>query len=480
MKDVILDLWYAGAQGSLLILLILAARRVLRKYSRGYTYILWALVGLCLLCPVRAEIPGAVLPDRTSLLPDITSVLSAAFGMQGSEEDLDSPSAAEEIFLPREMREAGIPAGSALDSLALDNLDSLAPNSSALKGTFQAADIAAMDIVPALQILYMIGLSAAACIHLFQYAAIRKRVSTAVREQDNIWLCDQISGAFVMGVIRPRIYLPYDLPEKDRAYILQHEQAHIRHHDPVIRILSSFCLCLHWWNPLVWLAVRRMNQDMEMFCDESVLEGASLSERKTYADLLLAYAASGSAAAGNPAFGACIAAVRIKSALHARRKSRVLLCVEIAVAVLCGMIFMTVRANAGAGEGSVYGTWSATGEYFTSRVCALSGEEIDVLAQAEVRYESDSFSTGIPSHPAAVYRIQGYGEQVITEEDLRKEYRLGSRNLKILDVSLGDTMRFLTAQGDISAWGDSFCLLGADRGLVYWRGVFFEVARSFP
>ena len=116
---------------------------------------------------------------------------------------------------------------------------------------------------------------------------LRRRLVGAVLLRDTIWLADRIAAPFVIGVIRPRIYLPSTLSVGEQGYILMHEQTHIRRKDYLIKPLAFLALCLHWFNPLVWLAFFLAVRDMEMSCDESVLRQMGEDIRCEYSTSLL-------------------------------------------------------------------------------------------------------------------------------------------------------------------------------------------------
>ena len=135
--------------------------------------------------------------------------------------------------------------------------------------------------------LYLAGVCLVSGYFLIQGLRIRRQLRPAVREMKNIWRCENISSAFVAGLIKPRIFLPYGLEGTERWYVELHEKMHIRHGDSWVRMLGTVTLCLHWWNPLVWYAVSKLYEDLEMSCDEAVMKECASPERKIYSDVLL-------------------------------------------------------------------------------------------------------------------------------------------------------------------------------------------------
>lgn len=253
------NLWRMGICGCIPIILVLTGRLLLREYSRKYSYSLWLLVLARLLLPVFIESLFSIQP------------LQYMDGSRG--------------FFFRFFLKAG--------------------------GEWKEVCTC----------LYLAGVAVMTGVFLTRYAGTRRRVKLAVRETENIWRCEEISSAFVMGLIRPRIYLPYGLEGTSRWYVVLHEKKHIRHGDPWVRVLGTVTLCLHWWNPLVWYAVNRLYEDMEMYCDESVMEECAFPERKIYSEVLLDLAAWQSGFPGL-CFGASHTEQRIRNILKIKKRER--------------------------------------------------------------------------------------------------------------------------------------------------------------
>ena len=152
---------------------------------------------------------------------------------------------------------------------------------------------------------------------------LRKCVAFAVRTEDGLYESDQISTAFVLGIWRPRIYLPTGLSDRELALVKEHEQVHIRRRDPLFKMLAWLITVIHWFNPLMWLAFVLMSRDMEMSCDEKVLQNLGESEKKEYSSFLLALAAPAGFPSGSPlAFGEGAVKSRIKNILRYRKGSK--------------------------------------------------------------------------------------------------------------------------------------------------------------
>lgn len=151
----------------------------------------------------------------------------------------------------------------------------------------------------------------------------------------------RIQEPFVCGIFRPVIYLPAGMEEKERSYILCHERMHIRHRDPFVRLLWQAALVIHWFNPLVWLAVSLVQKDMEMFCDESVMKQCGNGARKEYAMTLLLFSVKKSGLPFPVAFGESNTESRIHHILKQKKPTIAVSVLAVAVIALAAVSLLT-------------------------------------------------------------------------------------------------------------------------------------------
>lgn len=174
---------------------------------------------------------------------------------------------------------------------------------------------------------------------VISWLRLHRQVSLAVKAEDGVYESDRIPTAFVLGFFRPNIYLPLHLEESERKLVLAHEQAHLRRFDPQWKLLAWLITVLHWFNPCMWIAFVLLIRDMEMACDERVLEQLGEQEKKEYGNCLLALASPRRFPAGSPlAFGESSIKVRIRNILRYRRGSL------LAGMVALGMVLITLAA----------------------------------------------------------------------------------------------------------------------------------------
>lgn len=313
--------------GSWVIVFVLLARLMLRKAPARFRYLLWGLVLLRLLCPVTPESPASLMPEREPI--HVNFIPAEAVTVQSAPAEYP-PKTAE----PPVTSDSGTPAAAQTWQAA-----------SAAQPSAPALPSAASLRRSALRILRVLWIPGAALLlagNLLSLLRLRRRLVGAAPLRGNIWLADHIDTAFVLGVFRPRIYLPSALPPEEQAYILLHEQTHIRRLDPLWKLLGFAALCLHWFNPLVWLAMHCAGRDMELSCDEAVLARLGPEIRQAYAASLLRLSAGRQAGI---AFGEGSTKTRILNVL--RYKSPKLLATlagaTVVILLACGLLTDPVK-----------------------------------------------------------------------------------------------------------------------------------------
>ncbi len=314
----ILDMTLAG---SFVILCVLAARLLLRPAPRRWAYLLWALVLVRLLCPLELTATISLLPRRTP----------AAVAYTLEQEDITFWDAADAA-----QRAVGDVLNGGIDIQRV-RLAEERPDAVTGEATRHATARWWEIWVLFGQYVWLAGASALALRGVWSHRRLRKQLATAVRLRDNIYIAEGASTAFVLGLWRPRIYLPAGLTEAEQACMLAHEQHHIRRWDHGTRLLGFAALCLHWFNPLVWLAWRLSQRDMEMSCDEEVLRNADSTARADYAAALLQCAArpKPGAALTPLAFGEAEPVARIRNLAVWKKPA---LWVSILAGLLCGLL----------------------------------------------------------------------------------------------------------------------------------------------
>jgi len=303
MTDVFSQILNMSLTGSIVIGVVVLARICIRKLPKIFSYALWSVVLFRLLCPVSISGPGSLLE---LLKPQV-------------EETADAVSVVSYLPVPEDLPE-------------FQYVSAEAPEA---QSTYAEERLSPMDVFGW---VWITGVCAMGLYAVAQFLLLHKRLVGAVRQRGNVFLADHIDTAFVMGLVFPRIYLPSHVPISERKYILAHERHHIRRGDHVIKLLAYFALCIHWFNPLVWMAFLLAGKDMEMSCDEAVIRRFGSGIRAEYSASLLRLAAHRKPVPGMPlAFGEGDTKGRILNMAKWKKP-------RLWVSILCGILCIAILA----------------------------------------------------------------------------------------------------------------------------------------
>ena len=266
---------------SIVIVLVLLARLVLRRAPRICSYALWLVVLFRLLCPVSLTADISLMGLLDTPVTEVTAHTSAAAYVPRDVVHNPEPSVKLPVPGMGEAITEALPQGE--EQTVADPLE---------------APVAIATII------WMAGTAAMVIYGVVSLLRLRRRLVGAVPLEKGVYLADHIETPFVLGLFRPKIYLPSALPEGERGYILLHERHHIRRLDHVVKLLAFLSLCIHWFNPLVWIMFVLLGRDMEMSCDEAVMKKLGEAVRTDYSASLLRLATGRRFSAGAPlAFG---------------------------------------------------------------------------------------------------------------------------------------------------------------------------------
>ena len=226
---------------SIVIVLVLLARLVLRRAPRICSYALWLVVLFRLLCPVSLTADISLMGLLDTPVTEVTAHTSAAAYVPRDVVHNPEPSVTLPVPGVGEAITETLP--QAEEQTVADPLE---------------APVAIATIV------WLTGTAAMVIYGVVSLLRLRRRLMGAVPLEKGVYLADHIGTPFVLGLFRPKIYLPSALPEGERGYILLHERHHIRRLDHVVKLLAFLALCVHWFNPLVWLMFVLLGRDMEM------------------------------------------------------------------------------------------------------------------------------------------------------------------------------------------------------------------------
>lgn len=340
---------------SVVILAVLAARAILSKAPKKYSYLLWIVVAFRLCVPFSFESAISIF-NTTSALPSFETEVGTEEQQTDISETVSVPAdtAPEEgtAIIPDEAPGVTPPVVTTPGTTVIpDETPSggLEPTTSVTTAEPKPEPAKAnpqLILGTVLAAIWLAGIAAMLGYGIVSYVKLNRHLQTAVRLEGNVYGSDRISSPFALGFLKPRIFIPFGLNESASAYILAHERYHIKRLDHLVKPLSFLILSVHWFNPLCWLAFNRMSLDMEMSCDEKILKQyGDEAMKKQYTRTLLAFATDRRFPAPSPiSFSEGAGAKsRIKHALYWKKPK---FWVSAAALLLCAVVLVACAANA--------------------------------------------------------------------------------------------------------------------------------------
>ena len=311
MTDLFLRVVELSWQAGVLALAVMLARLALRRAPKWAVCMLWALVAVRLIVPVSLQ-------SRVSLQAEQSPVTAAL----------------EQLPQTQETADAILPGGGEV----LTAVQPVGPVTSA-EPVQAARPVMTVEVLTA---VWLAGAAVMLAYMLVSYLRLYRQVRTAVRVEDNVCRCDRWGTPFVLGMLRPRIYIPAGLDEPDLSQVLAHERGHIRRGDHVVKPLAFLLLTVHWFNPVLWAAYVLLGRDMENACDERVLRTLDGAGRAAYSRALVACAVRQRPAAVCPlAFGETAVKERVKNAMSYRKPALWAAVLLLIAAAVIGVCFLT-------------------------------------------------------------------------------------------------------------------------------------------
>lgn len=316
MAGAFIKLLNMSIAASWLVLAVLLLRFVLKKAPKWVNPLLWGVVALRLVMPFSVE-------SVLSLIPSAQTVSTVPAGIQSQPEAVRPVIDSGMRFIDN--------AVNPVISQAFVN----APSPEAVaEPVLRAADVAAM--------VWAVGLAALLLYAAVSWLRLRSRVSTAVRLRDNVYQSEFVSSPFVLGMFRPKIYLPFAIDSADAEYVIAHERAHIARRDTWIKPMGYLLLCVYWFNPVMWLAYVLLCRDIEYACDERVVSAYTPTQRADYSEALLTCSVKRAHIAACPvAFGEAGVKDRVKSVLNYKKPALWIAAAAVAAVAVVAVCFLT-------------------------------------------------------------------------------------------------------------------------------------------
>lgn len=316
MSELFLKLLNMSIAAGWLVLAVILLRASLYRAPKAMRCVLWAMVGLRLVLPFGFESALSLIPSVETIPPSVIG--SDSFDVNTGIKAIDSR--VNEYLDDRYYEGVTVPEGAGADFISIVSL------------------------------LWLAGVVVLLAYTAISYLKLRRRVFTAVLLKDNIRQSENVSSPFILGVFRPLIYLPFAMNEKDMAYVLAHENAHLKRRDNLIKPLAFLILSVYWFNPMIWLAYILLCRDIELACDERVIKDLGENERRGYGEALLSCCVSRRNIAACPlAFGEVGVKERIKTVLNYRKPAFWLVLAAGVACIALAVCFLTNPKSKSAG-----------------------------------------------------------------------------------------------------------------------------------
>lgn len=295
---------------SYVIVFVIVIRLLLRKFPKIFSYILWFTVLFRLMFPFSFESIFSLIPENVYIPQDIA-------------------------YSPKQE------INSEMISNSVNNV--LQPHVNQGATVNQTASINPMQVWIVIgEAIWIIGIAALLIYSVFTTAKLYHNLRKAKHVEDNIYNLDGLKTPFVFGIINPKIYLPVHLSESEKSYVLLHEQTHIKRLDHIVKPVFFLITCIHWFNPLIWIAFYLMGEDMELSCDEKVLRQMGSNIKKEYSTSLLSMSTGRKIIGGSPlTFGENNTRGRIKNVLNYKKPRFWVIAVAIVIIIILAVGLLT-------------------------------------------------------------------------------------------------------------------------------------------
>jgi len=419
MAAVFLKLLNLSISASWLVLAVLVLRLISKRSPKWVNVLLWGIVALRLVLPFSIESALSLIPSAETVSPAAVQSAPAPTITSGVSviDNAVNPSLSEHF--------AAVPTAS-------------------VNPLYVWTEIAGW--------VWLIGLGAMLLYALVSYLRLRRRVSVSLPVQDHIYLCDAISSPFILGVVKPRIYLPSGLDEVQRQNVLSHERAHLARRDHWWKPLGFALLAVYWFNPVLWLAYTLLCRDIELACDERVIRTMDESAVKTYSTVLLACSMPRKAVITCPlAFGEVGVKERVRNALRYKKPAFWVVAASVTVCVVVAVCFLTDPPTDTDAAGLVgfhreqvtYADVTDASDARPSNI-QLTAEETDAVYALldALQYKRLGVASAMEDCYARLYFISAAGERcevMLSEREMLVNPITGGKTARLYELRSGST-----------------------------------------
>ena len=375
MTNLFVKIVNMSISASWLVLAVLILCFILKRAPKWIHVLLWGAVAVRLICPLSIKSALSLIPSAETINPTI--MMDKVPSIQ-----------------------TGVPAiNSVINPVIISSLTPAVGDS-----------VNPLQIwIPILTFIWLVGIAVLLVYTAASYWRLRHRISEAVILRENIYQSENIGSPFVLGMIIPKIYLPYTIGGQNLNHVVAHEQAHIRRRDHWWKPLGFLLLTIHWFNPLMWLAYVLLCRDIELACDEKVIKELGREQRADYTQALLACSVNRRMITACPlAFGEVSVKERVKSVMNYKRPAFWLIILSVVACVAVAVCFLTDPVTSPA----------PNIEFTTSESGPLVTEWFDYLTSPDEMKWDGGLEINIPAFPNVTFRWSPEKIDAITEEEI--------------------------------------------------------------
>ena len=367
MNELFLKIVNMSISASWLVLVVLILRFVLKKAPKWVNILLWGIVAIRLICPFSFESALSLIPSAETFPEKVIS--GPSFDVQTGITPVDNR--INDYLGDRYFEGVTVPANNG------------------------------NNIMTILTIVWTIGILLLVAYTVISYWRLRRKVDTAVRYKDNIFQSENVKSPFVLGIIKPRIYLPFNMNGQDLEHVVAHEQAHIHCKDHWWKPFGFLLLTIHWFNPLVWLAYVLLCRDIELACDERVIKELGNEQRADYTQALVACSVNRRMIAACPlAFGEVGVKDRVKSVMNYKKPAFWGVVLAVIVCVFVAVCFLTNPVTKNNGTDGTVTEW------------------FDYLETPDEMVWDGRLEINLPEFPGVTFRWYPEKMEAVTEEGI--------------------------------------------------------------
>ena len=381
MSELFLEIVNRSIAASWIVIAVLVLRLCLKKTPKWVNVLLWGIVAVRLIFPFSIESALSLIPSAETVSPSIMME--------------QTPSV-----------QTGVPALDQVINPVIDHSLSPAPGASANP----------LQIwIPVLTVIWLLGVAALFLYSAVSYRRLRRRVCEAVILRDTIYQSENVCSPFVLGIIRPKIYLPYHMDKREMDHVIAHEQTHIRRRDHWWKPLGFLLLTVHWFNPLLWLGYILLCRDIELACDEKVIREMGSEQRADYTQALVSCSVSRRSIAACPlAFGEVGIKERVKSVMNYKKPAFWIVLASVVVCAVAAVCFLT--------DPKTERSSPSVGDNVSGLGPAQTEKWFDYLENPEEMNWDGRLEIALPEYPGVTFRCYPEKMEAVTENEITPLY----------------------------------------------------------